>query len=189
WWDQVKEFARNGGSSTQFHCNNPEDFVRLLKRASDDQRLRAIEELQRTSGKECKPLPQLNSRELPLLESSGISIGNHSHTHPCFPRCSTEKISHEMYRSHEILTEALGHAPKSFAFPNGDSDERAVPLLKTLGYEAAFLFDHRISSWPPEEPLQISRVRVNSTTRMDRFRIILSGLHPAIHRARIAVGM
>ena len=36
----------------------------------------------------------------------------------------------------------------------------------------------------PGHPLRLSRVRVNSDTSLDRFAIILSGLHPALHHAR-----
>jgi hypothetical protein len=48
----------------------------------------------------------------------------------------------------------------------------------------AFLFDHRLAPLPLREPLRISRLRVNSDTSTDRFRIILSGLHPTVHRVR-----
>jgi hypothetical protein len=32
--------------------------------------------------------------------------------------------------------------------------------------------------------MRLSRLRVNSDTGLDRFALILSGLHPTLHRAR-----
>jgi hypothetical protein len=55
--------------------------------------------------------------------------------------------------------------------------------LSNLCYSAAFLFDHRHAR-PGSHALRISRLRVNSTTSIDRFAAILSGLHPAVHKAR-----
>ena len=81
-------------------------------------------------------------------------------------------------------TDALGHAPRTFAYPNGDWDGRAEEALADAGYEAAFLFDHRANPATPRHPLRISRLRVNSTTSPGRFATIVSGLHPALHRAR-----
>jgi hypothetical protein len=48
----------------------------------------------------------------------------------------------------------------------------------------AFLFDHRVNPATPGHPLRISRVRVNDHTSLDRFAVIVSGLHPALHHAR-----
>jgi peptidoglycan/xylan/chitin deacetylase (PgdA/CDA1 family) len=93
-------------------------------------------------------------------------------------------VRQEIERAHRRLTDALGHEPRTFAYPDGDRDRRAEPTLRELGYEAAFLFDHRLSPVRPRNPLAISRLRVNSTTTLDRFRTIASGLHPTVHRVR-----
>ena len=184
WWNEVKELARNGGTLTGFLRLTPEDLVRALKRVNESQRLEAIEELRTTAKIPASDFPQINRKELLLLESAGIAIGNHSLTHPCLPRCAEEKIISEIEESHKILTEALGKAPLIFAYPNGDSDPRAKPVLQRLGYQAALLFDHRVSALPVHDRFEISRVRVNSTTSMERFQIIVSGLHPALNRMR-----
>jgi peptidoglycan/xylan/chitin deacetylase (PgdA/CDA1 family) len=113
-----------------------------------------------------------------------MAIGNHSLTHACLSRCSDEKIEREISAAHGVITEALGREPRSFAFPDGDHDGRAKQVLTRLGYEVAFLFDHRLSPVPPPDPMAVSRVRVNSRSSLDRLRIILSGLHPAVHRLR-----
>ena len=181
WWVEVKELAHRGGKVRKLSGLSPENLVRALKGVDNDMRLAAIEELRKTASASPPSLPQLRPEELPILESAGIAIGNHTLTHPSLPRCSDQKIKDEIRQAHHTLAEALGHSPRAFAYPGGDVDERAVQALKGLGYEAAFLFDHRLSSLPPPDPLRISRVRVNSHTSLNRFKIILSGLHPAIH--------
>ncbi len=184
WWNEVKELVRNGGTLRAFRHDSPEELVRALKKVDDDQRLASIEELRMSAPRPAAPASQIRKTELLTLESAGIAIGNHSLTHCCFPRCSQDKIVQEISESHNILTAVLGRSPETFAYPNGDFDERARPVLNALGYGAAFLFDHRVSASPPPDRFLISRIRVNSTTTMDRFRIILSGLHPAIYHIR-----
>jgi peptidoglycan/xylan/chitin deacetylase (PgdA/CDA1 family) len=184
WWNEVKELAQNGGCVARFRSLPPEDLVRSLKKIDDQERLQAIKELQMTASKPALPAPYLRSDELRILEQSGISIGHHSLTHPCLTRCSDAKIEEEIIKAHEILSSVLNHHPAVFAYPNGDWDQRAERILMRLGYRAAFMFDHRMNAWPLLNAFHISRVRVNSTTSLDRFRIILSGLHPVLHRMR-----
>jgi peptidoglycan/xylan/chitin deacetylase (PgdA/CDA1 family) len=82
------------------------------------------------------------------------------------------------------LTAVLGHAPRAFAYPNGNFDARAEQVLKEQAYQVAFLFDHRLTPTILADPLRISRLRVSTTTSLDRFAAIVSGLHPAVHHAQ-----
>ena len=183
WFDEVRRLVRRGGVTNRAG-GTPDDVCRSLKRLPDTDRLDAVDQLRRTASGDPIRTPQLTSAELRVLESNGISIGNHTETHPCFSRCSFEKIHAEISRAHERLEAALGHAPIAFAFPDGDDDGRATAELRRLGYEAAFLFDHRWVTPPVDDPFRLSRVRVDARTTIDRFRLILSGVHPALHHAR-----
>ena len=127
---------------------------------------------------------QLRAEELLALESAGIAIGNHSLTHPCLSRCSDAKIVHEINEAHRTLTRMLGHEPMAFAYPDGDQDRRVSDSVADAGYRAAFRFDHRLGSVLPPDPMNISRLRSDAHATEDRFRIIVSGLHPAIHHLR-----
>ena len=89
-----------------------------------------------------------------------------------------------MADAHAALVDALGHAPTAFAYPNGDCDARTREAVDACGYEIAFLFDHRLSPAVPTDRLRVSRLRVDSTTSLDRLSTIVSGLHPAMHRLR-----
>ena len=184
WWDEVKALVRLGGRADGVPAEiAPADVVRALKRVPNTQRLDAIEQLRRTAPEPAPRMLQLRREELPVLEEGGIAIGNHTLTHPCLHQCDEETIRHELEASQRILTDALGHTPRTLAYPNGDQDPRVRRAVDDLGFEAAFLFDHRLSPVSPPDPLRISRLRVDSDTPLDRFKIILSGLHPAIHHA------
>lgn len=181
WWVEAEELLRRGGQTPILGEVGPVAGVAALKRLPDERRLAALEQLRRSAGETPLEMPQLTRSELRVLESGGVRIGNHTLTHPCLDRCTDEKVRFELSRAHEILAEALGRPPTAFAYPNGNWDPRAAATLEELGYAAAFLFDHRIGRYPPADALRISRVRVNSTTPLDRFRILISGLHPFLH--------
>ena len=184
WWEEVKALARAGGAASGFDGLAPEALAKALKYVPDGQRLAALDELRRTSTAPPPPMPQLRREELRELEAGGVAVGNHTLTHPCLRYCSEEKVRHETSEAHRRLTDVLGHPPTSFAYPNGSADKRVVRALSELGYRTAFLFDHRLSEAPPPHPLQISRLVVNADAPLDRFRIIVSGLHSAVLRAR-----
>ena len=184
WWDEVKALAAEGGRTREGTGRTPQALARSLKYVSDDQRLRAIDELRRTAAAPAPAYPQLRRHELRELESAGVAVGNHTLTHPCLSACSDDKIIREVQEADRLLTDMLGHAPLAFAYPNGDEDERVVRAVGDAGYRAAFLFDHRLSEVPPRHPLRISRVRISADASVDRLRIIASGLHPALLRLR-----
>jgi peptidoglycan/xylan/chitin deacetylase (PgdA/CDA1 family) len=183
WWVEVEQLLAAGGRAAD-GGPGPAALVRRLKTAPDEQRLRVIAELRRTASHPAPRTPQLRREELPLLEAAGVAVGNHTWSHPCLPRCDDRKAAAEANDAHRVLRDALGHDPRAFAYPNGDWDARTERALADAGYAAAFLFDHRVNRPAPGHPLRLSRVRVNSDTGPDRFAIVVSGLHPALHHAR-----
>jgi peptidoglycan/xylan/chitin deacetylase (PgdA/CDA1 family) len=179
WWDEVRvahELAAGsgrGGSAT---------LVQQLKRIPDSERRQHLREL----GSACAvpTARQLSAADLHDLRAMGVEIGNHTWDHPCLPRCTAEDVATQIEQAHILLSGWLGFAPTAFAFPNGDFDERARPVLRRLGYRLAFLFDHRMAKLPVPDSFAVSRLRVNSDTGIDRLKIILSGLHPRLHQLR-----
>lgn len=183
WWREVEDLLAAGARPGPDLPAAAPALIRLMKALPDPERRAVLARLREGAPAAPPPRPQLRAAELPELEAAGIEVGNHTWSHPCLPRCDAALVEEEVLQAHDALAEALGHPPRAFAYPNGDHDPRAEALLARLGYRAAFLFDHRLSPAPPPEPLRISRIRVSSHTPMDRFRILLSGLHPAVHRA------
>jgi glycosyltransferase involved in cell wall biosynthesis/peptidoglycan/xylan/chitin deacetylase (PgdA/CDA1 family) len=184
WWAEVKELVRAGGRVAGFEAHSGDELVRQLKRVPDARRRAAIEQLRESASERANPEPQLLADDLRRLEAVGVIVGNHSLTHPCLPRCGEEELRQEIAGAHAVLKDAVGKTPEVFAFPNGDWDYRAEPILEELGYRAGFLFDHALVKPPASHRFRISRVRVDSTVSTERLGLVLSGLHPAIHRVR-----
>lgn len=183
WFREVRHLARHGAVATRFGVLGPDTLVARLKRIPDQERRHVLEELRR----QAPPLrqAQLTKDEVRDLDRMGVAIGNHTHTHPILPQCTKEEAEEEVRSAHLALTQMLDAPPIAFAYPNGSVDPRLPSMLAELGYEVAFVFDHALSPLVPASPFAVSRVRVNSDTSLDRFKTILSGLHPAIHRARL----
>ncbi|OZC03425.1 polysaccharide deacetylase family protein [Rubricoccus marinus] len=184
WWDEVEDLVRRGGRADIIDPReSPFGVVRTLKRISNSKRLLAIESLRRTAREPAPRMLQLRRSELVELERSGVEVGNHTMTHPCLHECSTHTIREELATSQRELAQVLGHAPRALAYPNGDHDPRVREAAEACGFRAAFLFDHRMARSPIPDPLRISRLRIDATASLERLRVTLSGLHPAVHQA------
>ena len=183
WWNEAARLWDAGGRTSVVVAEDRGSLVRSLKRVPDEHRRAALEDLRRSARRPIPGTEQLRGEELVRLERDGIEIANHTLSHPILTRCTDETVELEITSAHEALRDALGHPPRAFAYPNGDWDPRAAALLEELGYEVGFLFDHRLSSATPADSMKVSRLRVNSYTSPDRFQVIVSGLHPAIHHA------
>jgi peptidoglycan/xylan/chitin deacetylase (PgdA/CDA1 family) len=184
WTAEARRLWAAGGRVEGMDAADGRGLVRSLKQVPDDRRRTALDELRATAAGPRPSEPQLTIADLRRLEAGGVAVGNHSLTHPCLPRCDDATVEHEVTEAHRLLTDALGHEPRTFAYPNGDADDRAAAAVVGAGYAAGFVFDHRLSDVPPADPLRISRLRVSSDEGLDRFRIIVSGLHPALHHLR-----
>jgi peptidoglycan/xylan/chitin deacetylase (PgdA/CDA1 family) len=185
WWDEVEELVMSGGGSMGFPRDH--SLVQAMKQVHDRRRLQVIDDLRASAERPATRVQHLRADELPLLEAGGVAIANHSLTHPCLPRCTNDKIETEVFAAHQILTRALGHPPSAFVYPNGDCNDHVRGVVGGAGYRIAFLFDHRMVSFPVSDPLRVSRLRVDPSVSLDRLRIVLSGLHPAVHRIRMAL--
>ena len=126
---------------------------------------------------------QLTTQELHKLENHGIRCCNHSHTHPLFDKCTSNELEEELVKSKSLLKSWGISGWNIFAYPNGNYDESSELILTSEAIELAFLFDHNLNE-SNINPLRISRIRVDSTTKMDEFKVKVSGLHSFIHQLR-----
>lgn len=182
WWTEAEELVACGGYVGAVSDQSPSGVVRWLKTVTDQERRHVLADLRDQAGP-AREAPQLTVKDLATLENSDIEVENHSWDHPCLDRCDDEQVSHQVRAAHDWLARTLGRTPRAFAYPNGNWDERVELILRELHYEAGFLFDHNLAR-AHSSTLRLSRLRVNSSTSLDRFATILSGLHPALHRLR-----
>lgn len=183
WWTEVAELVRRGAQLPAPWPRSTDALVRAMKRAPDVDRRRAISDLRASIGSDPLQTGQLTWDECRQLDRQGVRVENHSLTHPCLDRCTDDVVTEEITRAHELLAHHLGRAPCAFAYPNGNEDARARALLADLGYRTGFRFDHWLSRLPAGDALALSRLRVDADAPVHRLETILSGLHPALHRA------
>lgn len=187
WWDEVEHLVRHGGRSRHLPPVAPEVAAHPLKLLTERERLVALAELRDTATSRAPRRRQLTAAQLRALRAGGVEIGSHTLTHPCLDRCDDRQVEREILGAHEELTALLGESPTSFAYPNGNADERAHRLLEKCGYRSAFLYNHGLARPASCHPLRIDRLVVSPAAGPDRFATVLSGLHPAVFRVGRAV--
>ncbi|MDT0686563.1 polysaccharide deacetylase family protein [Autumnicola psychrophila] len=121
--------------------------------------------------------PQLTIEDLKEMSQSGMFIANHTHSHPMLDKCTPEEISEELTQAKEVFDGLQLPGFYVFAYPNGNADEQTTKILKNFRMELVFLFDHKINK-KNMDPLNISRIRVDSDTEMTEFKAKVSGAHP-----------
>ncbi|GEM_PF-1125422 len=192
WFDEVAELVKRGVTVPELAGLSPDQAVAHLTMVPDEVR-RAIMATLRAAARGWTPAahglpattlsrPQLRSEELPLFESAGVAVGNHTRSHACLDRCDQGTMHEEVFAAHERLTSILGHEPLAFAYPGGFYDAQALATVAEAGYELAFAYDDRLSPWPPTQPLATSRLRGNAYDSLDRLALTFSGLHGAAWR-------
>jgi peptidoglycan/xylan/chitin deacetylase (PgdA/CDA1 family) len=184
WWEEVIDLVEGGGRAEGFDLPRAWDLVMALGRVSNTRRLAAIAELRRTSSRDASPRPQLTGENLRTLESAGVAIGNHTWSHANLSQCTDEDVHVEVARAHDLLSDLIGHHPLTFAYPIGGWDPRAEADAAAAGYELAFLHNHRLASPSRSHPLRIPRLRLGPFYGPDVFRMMISGLQPALERLR-----
>jgi peptidoglycan/xylan/chitin deacetylase (PgdA/CDA1 family) len=126
--------------------------------------------------------PQLTSSQLKRWLDSGRDVGNHTWDHPLLDRCDERHQERQIVMAHEWIVDRAAPEQLVFAYPNGNGAPRADAVLDRLGYRVSALFDHRLTSMTRGG--RLSRLRTNADGDLARFRSIVSGVHPTIHRMR-----
>ena len=153
-----------------------------VKGWKNEERLSYFSIIRKTSTKPQLKTFQLNTKELIEMNLGGISIANHSHTHPMFDRCQVNTLKEELDKSSNYLkTNKLDY--QYFAYPNGNWDLRSEMVLKEYNINLAFLFDHKLSDL--KNPLRISRIRVDADLDLSEFMSKISGLHSLLYHKAI----
>lgn len=185
WW-QVVDAATEAGISYRDNPVNAETRLHL-KRIPDPERRHTVRQIRDLLEAELdRPFtgPQLKSSQLEDWVMAGHRVGNHTWDHPLLDQCDPDQQEEQIVAAHEDLSDRLGERPVLFAYPNGNWSQAAEDVLTRLGYRAAVLFDHRLTS--PVDSLRLSRLRTGADADIDRFRAIVSGVHPFLYQFRLA---
>lgn len=76
--------------------------------------------------------------QLRELQRAGVTIGNHSVSHPHLPDHDMATVRREIADAQARLMAELGVAPNFFAYPFGESSREIAELVTELGFTAAF---------------------------------------------------
>ncbi|NJW53438.1 polysaccharide deacetylase family protein [Salinimicrobium oceani] len=175
WWNLVIHQRSQEGKS----LSEVKDELNYLKIIENKDRLKALEDFTRVSRL------QLTTFDLQNLRDNGIFIGNHSHSHPMFDRCTADELRHELEKTKSFFEGEGFTGYEIFAYPNGNYDKTAEKILIEKGIKLAFLFDHKLNS-KDMDPLRISRIRTNADMEVDELKAKASGLHSFLYRKKKA---
>jgi peptidoglycan/xylan/chitin deacetylase (PgdA/CDA1 family) len=182
WWNVVEAAAAAG------LVHGPQ-LLANLKACPDDERRELVAALRTRladeSGKRIRG-DNLSRQDIRRWLEDGHEIGNHSWDHPCLNRCSEKEQVRQVSLAHDRLTGLTGMPPVLFAYPNGNWSPTVDAALRRLQYTIGLLFDHRLAA-RRGAPLRLSRLRVDSTADLPRFRSIVSGGHAGLFATWAAV--
>lgn len=167
WIKRVEEKEMKEGKTYR----QAREMVRHLKKMPNAERLAQMKNYPKITK------PQLSTADLEKLSHHGMYIGNHTHTHPMLDKCSPEEISEELRQSKKVFEQVKLPGFDVFAYPNGNNDSKTTEILKDFRVKLVFLFDHKINK-KEIDPYNISRIRVDSDTRLTEFKTKVSGAHP-----------
>ncbi|MER5788164.1 polysaccharide deacetylase family protein [Streptomyces sp. NPDC001980] len=117
------------------------------------------------------------------LAGAGCEIGGHSHTHPQLDQLDDERLRAELVRCREIVTDELGAAPASFAYPYGYSSRRVRQAVRAAGYTQALAVGNGLAR-RRQGPFALQRVTVRRSTDTEEFARLLEGRSIARNFAR-----
>jgi len=114
--------------------------------------------------------------QLRELQQSGVTIGNHTVSHPHLPDRSMSAVRREITDAQARLTDELGVAPSLFAYPFGESSSEIAELVIELGFTAAF-GQHSAVSFAEHDRFYLPRFALNENFgNTDRFDLIVNAL-------------
>jgi len=116
-------------------------------------------------------------KDVRTLESSGMEIGAHTHTHPRMSDLSREQVREELETSNRILADFVNSPAVSFAFPFGRPSSYSpwiVSMLPTFGYKTACT-----TQWGRPVAggslLELPRIAIDGSDNLRRFAMKLRG--------------
>ncbi len=134
----------------------------------------------------------LSWEEIKELQTKGIEIGNHSHSHDYFLNKKPEErllyFESDLELSEKLFKKYLGLNPKTYAYPYGEFSADMMTLLKQKGYNLAFaqnsgVWNESSNSFSiPRFPMSgnVPMEKFASKVLMEPFRLQLNTIEPYI---------
>jgi len=118
----------------------------------------------------------MNWDQVRELAAQGVTIGAHTASHLQMVDSTMSKNREDITRSNARFHEELGHTPRLFAYPYGESGLEVAALAKASGYEAAF-GQHSGVVYPGADFFNLPRFALNEKYGTpERFRLVANAL-------------
>jgi peptidoglycan/xylan/chitin deacetylase (PgdA/CDA1 family) len=108
------------------------------------------------------------------LAAADVEIGGHTHTHPELDQLDDGALRHELIHSREIVTDELGTAPASLAYPYGYSSRRVREAVRETGYGQALAVNNGLAR-RSQGPYALTRLTVRRSTTAEEFERLVQG--------------
>lgn len=161
-----------------------EKLLRGLKRVSNADKLRMVDQLREALGFEtpaADPELFMTWQQVEKLERAGISIQPHTLSHPILTRVPPDEMRREIRAAKAAVEARLGKQALAFAYPNGtrgDYDAQTIACLRAVGCAVAFTMQPgplRSARTRPQA-LEIPRIYMGYWDSFDLFVAKVSGL-------------
>ncbi len=118
----------------------------------------------------------LSWNEIKKMNKNGIDFGSHTVNHPILTNISLDEAKWEIENSKSCIEENIGTEVKSFAYPNGDFNQRISSLVENLGFTSSVsVYPMRPIKNSVKELYQLNRV--NATLKdLNILKLYLCGL-------------
>lgn len=130
WWDEAASHAKRTG----------EDFLALRQRLHampTDEQARAVAAFGGAGVNSGAERLYMNRDEVRDLIRLGMTVGNHTATHPPMDELTPAACEREILAAHATLTSWTGGPIAHFAYPDGRVNPAVEPVLQRLGYRSA----------------------------------------------------
>ncbi|MEU0948805.1 polysaccharide deacetylase family protein [Streptomyces canus] len=108
------------------------------------------------------------------LAAADVEIGGHTHTHPQLDQLDETALRHELIHSREIVTDEVGTAPVSLAYPYGYSSRRVREAVRETGYGQALAVNNALAR-RRQGPYALTRLTVRRATTAEEFERLVQG--------------
>ena len=120
--------------------------------------------------------PLLGAGEITAMRAGGIEFGSHTCTHPALTALPPPRVLAELRDSRTALALLLGAPVRVLCYPFGKQNAAVRALAREAGYEAAVIARRRLNS-RASDPLRLTRLRIDTNTRLPALRWTLFQLH------------
>jgi peptidoglycan/xylan/chitin deacetylase (PgdA/CDA1 family) len=114
---------------------------RLIARLGHDRLVAVAEAVEQRIGRGELDLPPgtrlMSWDEVRALDAAGVDVGGHTVNHAVLANLSLPEARREIVGCRDALAEALGRAPRHFAYPNGYHTPAVRRAVAEAGFEAA----------------------------------------------------